>query len=68
MVEVDAGPRSRSVHGDQSYASAMLHVLAAHEGFPQGVLDELGQGHPQRGRLCLRLYEQPIVDVRCLVY
>jgi hypothetical protein len=36
---------------------------AAHEGCSQGVLDEVGQGHPQCGRLCLRLHEKLIVDV-----
>jgi hypothetical protein len=45
VVEVDAGPRSRAWHGDQSSASALVHVLAAHEGGAQGVLDEWGQGH-----------------------
>jgi len=63
VVEVDAGPRARSLHGDQSYASAMLPVLAAHEGGSQGVRDELSQGYPQCGRLGLRLHEKLLVDV-----
>ena len=63
VVEVDARPRSRAWHGDQSYTSAMLHVLAAHEGFSQGVLDELSQGHPQDGCLGLCLHEKLPVDV-----
>jgi hypothetical protein len=68
VVEVDARPHARPWHGDQAYTSAMLHVLAAPERFSQGVRDDLGQGHPQSGRLCLRLYEQLIVDVNGRVY
>ena len=68
MVEVDARPRSRAWHGDHAYASAMLHVLAAHEGCSQGVLDEWGQGYPQGGRLCFRLPEKLLVDVNGRAY
>jgi hypothetical protein len=63
VVEGNAGPRSRAWHGDQSYATARLHVAAAPERCSQGVLNELAQGHPQRGRLGLRLHEKLIVDV-----
>jgi hypothetical protein len=63
VVAVDAGPRSRAWQGNQSYTSALRHVLAAHKGDSQGILNELAQGHPQCGRLGLRLHEKLIVDV-----
>jgi hypothetical protein len=63
VVEVDARSRARAWHGDQSYTFVMLHVLAAPEGCSQGVRDELSQGHPQGGRLGLRLHEKLLVDV-----
>jgi hypothetical protein len=46
----------------------MFHVRAAHEGFAQGVCDEAGQDHLQRGRLGLRLHEKLSVDVHGRMY
>jgi hypothetical protein len=40
IVEVDARPPAHALHGDQSDASGLLHVAAAHERGSQGVLDD----------------------------